>query len=217
MPKKEQAQNTTLGTRKQGMRLRKEAILKAAFCEFTQKGFAMTRMEDIAAKANVSKGSIYNYFASKEVLLEALVQEHIVPVLPHDSEYLGKDTNIRNFIEKTFLKIMKEAQGDAGNLLPLIISEGERFPNIAQMYYNTVVKKLMEKTHKLMAIADARGELKNPAYKQFPQLVVAPFIQNVIWIKLFSNFQTVDFNEMLKIHFDSIFKSPEKGVDKNEK
>ena len=199
-----------VSSREQSKQLRKEAILKAAFSEFTQKGFALTRIDDIAKKAHVSKGSIYNHFDSKEALLEALVKEHILPVLPTDSALFDKGTNTKDFIRKTFLGIMREAQSDAGNLLHLIISEGERFPKVAEIYYRTVVANALARVGKLLEIAAARGELKDPAYLAFPQLIAAPLIQSIIWNKLFSNFHPVNFEKMLEVYLNNIFKTSEK-------
>ncbi len=52
---------------------RKKQILEAASDEFAKKGFAKTRMDDIAAKAGLSKGTLYLYFKSKDAIITSLL------------------------------------------------------------------------------------------------------------------------------------------------
>src|SRR5215510_8388496 len=60
---------------------RPQEILEAALSVFAEKGFAAARMDDIAVRARVSKGTIYLYFESKEAVFRALVREMLVPRL----------------------------------------------------------------------------------------------------------------------------------------
>src|SRR5437868_196682 len=60
---------------------RRQAIIDAALVEFSAKGFAAARLEDIAAQAGVGKGTIYLYFADKEQLFQELIRTSIVPIL----------------------------------------------------------------------------------------------------------------------------------------
>src|SRR3954462_9440261 len=66
-------------------RRRKEArpgeILDAALDCFAERGFAATRLEDVAARAGVTKGTAYLYYASKEDLFKAVVRGYLVPVI----------------------------------------------------------------------------------------------------------------------------------------
>lgn len=208
---------TKKNTRQKQGELRKKAILEAAFEHFTQKGFALTRMEDIAAQAEVSKGSIYNYFTSKEALLEALVKEHVVSMLPEKIPATTSPANIVDFTRTALTRVVKQAaDGDAGKLLHLIISEGERFPKIAEMYYKTVVLVALEKITTMLKIADKHGLLVNPDLVKFPQLMATPILQAMIWSKLFAKLQPIDFEAMLKVYLNTIFIVPKQEVVKNE-
>ena len=60
---------------------RQEAILKAALEVFSENGFAATRLEDIANRAGVAKGTLYLYFSDKEALFESMLQGVAAPVL----------------------------------------------------------------------------------------------------------------------------------------
>src|SRR5947207_12072417 len=60
---------------------RPQELLAAALDLFVERGFAVTRLEDVAKRAGVSKGTLYLYFANKEELFKAVVRENILPVL----------------------------------------------------------------------------------------------------------------------------------------
>ena len=68
-------------TRRRRKEARPQELTAAALALFTEKGFAATRLEDIAARAGVSKGTLYLYFDSKEALFEAVIRESIVPAM----------------------------------------------------------------------------------------------------------------------------------------
>ena len=59
---------------------RPDEVLDAALALFVERGFAATRVEDIAARAGLSKGAVYLYFPSKEAILEGLVKRAVVPI-----------------------------------------------------------------------------------------------------------------------------------------
>jgi AcrR family transcriptional regulator len=67
--------------RKRRKEARPAELLAAALTQFVDKGYAATRLEDVARLAGVSKGTLYLYFANKEALFKAVVQDGIVPVL----------------------------------------------------------------------------------------------------------------------------------------
>ena len=196
----------SISLRKQQAADRKQAILAAAFDEFTKHGFAMAKMDNIAYHANVSKGSIYNYFSSKEALLEGLVQEYILPNIPSDLPCAEDNVDIVKYIQTALLHIMDNVcHGNAGKLLHLIISEGERFPQIAHMYYSKVVAVGTNTITILLRQADHKGLLKNRELLEFPQLLLVPILQSMLWSRLFGNFTTIDYTKMLKVYLSSIF------------
>lgn len=202
-------------SRQQQVKLRKRAILQAAFDEFTQKGFALTRMEDIAKKASISKGSVYNYFASKEILLEELVKVKVLPMLTRENSIQSTTPSVKELAYEKLSYVMNNIlHGEAGLLLNLIIYEGERFPKITQMYYTLVIAKGMKVINRILTTAWQNGELANKDIIDCPQLFVAPIVQNLIWQKLFYSYQPIDFDKMLKIHLDTVFIQPKKGGNK---
>src|SRR5215510_1773437 len=69
------------GARAQKSAARREAILSAALDEFAAQGFAATRLDDVARRAGVAKGTIYLHFRDKEALFQELVRSLLTPVV----------------------------------------------------------------------------------------------------------------------------------------
>lgn len=92
-----------------------------------------------------------------------------------------------------------------GDIVRLIISEGTRFPSLAEFYYREVVAHGVAGLRKLIEYGIARGEIRNAAVAEFPQLVVAPALVAVIWQGLFGKQAPLDAAAMLRVHIDLIF------------
>ena len=92
-----------------------------------------------------------------------------------------------------------------GDIIRLIVSEGPRFPAIADFYFREVVSKGLTGMKALVQLAITRGEIKQRELGDFPQLVVAPAIVAVIWQSLFARHAPLDGLAMFKVHLDLIF------------
>ena len=125
---------------------RKEArpgeLLDAALDLFVEKGFVATRMEEVAARAGVSKGTVFLYFPSKEELLKAVVRENIA------GRFVEWNAELLNFQGSTSeaLKYCMLAWWDrvgatrASGISKLMVSEGRNFPDIAAFYQHEVIE-----------------------------------------------------------------------------
>ena len=185
---------------------KKQLILSAAFKEFTQKGFALTRMSDIAIHAGISKGSIYNYFENKESLFQELITEFVLPVVPQtfNTNKLEKEPKI--YILELLTNISKEiVSGNPGLLLKLVLKEGDRFPKITEIYYNTIISVALTNIETIVKYLNEKNHLRNPDLQKFPQLLIAPILQGFIWENLFSQYKKIDFEKMLSLYLDIIF------------
>src|SRR5437868_15475989 len=67
---------------------RPQELLAAALDLFVERGYAATRLDDVAAQAGVSKGTLYLYFTNKEELFKAVVRENVLPVLDAAQEII---------------------------------------------------------------------------------------------------------------------------------
>ncbi|MGC1694299.1 MAG: helix-turn-helix domain-containing protein [Pseudolabrys sp.] len=185
---------------------RREAILEAALDEFSARGFAAARLEDVAKRAGVAKGTIYLYFRDKESLFQELVRAMLTPLVGTIEALGAADVPIgalADSIVELFVREIYETRRK--DVIRLMISEGRRFPKLAEFYYREVLSHVIAALRALLARAAARGEVP-AALTDFPQIVVAPGLVAVIWSGLFERFEPLDVRKMMKTHVDLLFR-----------
>ena len=185
---------------------RRAAIVEAALDEFIARGFTATRLDDVAKRAGVAKGTIYLHFKDKESMFEELISTAIVPLIGRLVPPPSMNGSVRDALEgfaKAF--IQEVATTRRGDIVRLIVAEGPRFPAIADFYYREVISRGLAGMRAMIELAIARGEIKQPELVRFPQIVVAPAIVAVIWKSLFERHSPLDAIEMLRVHLDLIF------------
>jgi AcrR family transcriptional regulator len=185
---------------------RRQAIVDAALDEFIARGFTATRLDDVAKRAGVAKGTIYLHFKDKEALFEELIRTAIVPVVDRLTTPPPLTGSVRDALEgfaRTF--IQEVAATRRGDIIRLIIAEGPRFPAIADFYYREVISRGLAAMRALIQIGIGRGEISQKQLERFPQIVVAPAIVAIVWKSLFERHAPLDANEMLRVHLDLIF------------
>ena len=185
---------------------RRAAIVDAAMEEFIARGFAATRLDDIAKRAGVAKGTIYLHFKDKELMFEELVRTVIVPVVARLNALPPLTGSVRDLIEAFASNFLKEVIGTRrGDLVRLIVAEGPRFPSVADFYYREVVSRGMAGMRALIELAIARGEIREKNLARYPQILIAPAMIAVIWQSLFARHAPLDAQDMLRVHLDLIF------------
>lgn len=187
---------------------RRAAIVAAGLDEFTAKGFAATRLDDVAKRAGVAKGTIYLHFKDKEALFQELVRTALGPLITRVSNPpVGPEAgSARAAIETLADTFIREVVGTKrGDIPRLIISEGTRFPELADFYYREVIAHGIAGMRKLIEYGIARGEIRHSGLAEFPQLLAAPLLVAVIWQGLFGKHAPLDAAAMLRIHLDVIF------------
>ena len=140
---------------------RRAAILKAALDEFCEKGFAATRVEDVAARAGVAKGTIYLNFKDKQALFEELTRSTLgAHIARLEAVRLESGQRMRDTVEAIFLPMIEAARaGRLGELMRLMIAESGRFPHLAEFYYREVLARAMSAIRRLAREAIREGEL----------------------------------------------------------
>jgi AcrR family transcriptional regulator len=185
---------------------RRAAIVQAAMDEFIARGFAATRLDDIAKRAGVAKGTIYLHFKDKESMFEELIRTAIVPLVGRMTGPPPASGSIRDMIESTAMTFIREiVSTPRADIVRLIIAEGPRFPAIADFYYREVISRGLSGMRALIELAIARGEIRQPELARFPQVIIAPAIVAVIWKSLFERHSPLDAAEMFRVHLDLIF------------
>jgi AcrR family transcriptional regulator len=197
---------TTHRSRAQPPGERRGAILAAALDEFAARGFAATRLDDVARRAGVAKGTIYLYFRDKESLFQELIRSMLSPVVGTIAAAPMADLPVRAVAEVLIDTFVREVIGTRRkDVIRLIIAEGPRFPKLAEFYYHEVIERVVPVVRSLMERAVARGELPNDALARFPQLLVAPGLMAIVWSGLFGRFAPLDVRELMRAHLDLVF------------
>jgi AcrR family transcriptional regulator len=182
---------------------RRDDILAAALDEFSARGFAATRLDDVAARAGVAKGTIYLYFDDKESLFQELVRALVVPLVGSIAAAPLSDMPIRAVLDMIVEVFVKEIFGTRRkDVLRLIITEGPRFPKLAEFYYREVIARVLPVVRARLALAVERGELAHDALARFPQLLVAPALMALVWSGLFDRFEPLDVRGLMRAHLD---------------
>ena len=185
---------------------RREAILSAALEEFSARGFATARLEDVARRAGVAKGTIYLHFRDKETLFQELVRAELSPVVAALEAAPVGDLPLRVVAERLVTIFAREIfSTHRKDVIRLVLTEGPRFPAIAEFYYREVVERVMTVIRGLAERAVARGELPNDALVRFPQLLGAPGIVAIIWSGLFDRWARIDVEAFMHAYLDLVF------------
>jgi len=185
---------------------RRQAILDAALKEFTAEGFTAARLDDVARRAGIAKGTIYLYFRDKEALFQDLIRSEMGPVVGTLEFALGLDLPAREAAEQAIELFVREIYlTERKDIIRLVISEGPRFPHLAAFYYREVVSRGIAAVRSLLTRALERGELRNDAVIRFPQLLVAPGIVAIIWGSLFEPHDPLDVRALMRAHLDLLF------------
>jgi AcrR family transcriptional regulator len=184
---------------------RRDAILDAALDEFSARGFAATRLDDVAKRADVAKGTIYLHFKDKESLFQELIRSKMAPIVGTLEATFAADLPLRMVIDKAIDVFVREVYGShRKHLIRLIISEGPRFPALAEFYYREVLSRILKSVRGLLRRALERGELADDTLIRFPQLIGAPGIIAIIWSGLFDRFEPLDVRAMMRSHFERL-------------
>jgi AcrR family transcriptional regulator len=179
---------------------------------FAARGYEAARLEDVAARAGVAKGTLYLYFKDKQALFAALVRGAVSPILARmDEAAAAPGLSAAAALEQFFAMFQKEVLGTRRKLLlRLIISEGPRFPALAAFYYREVVSRGLAAIRAVADRAVRSGEFSGDAAVRFPQLVMAPLLMAVIWDGLFARTDPLDVAGLLRAHRELLAGRPER-------
>ncbi len=180
---------------------RQEAILKAALDVFSEHGFAAARLDDVAQRAGVAKGTLYLYFPDKETLFERMLQSVAAPALALLAKLAEAETvqpaaaisAILTFFETEVIGTPRE------KVISLIISEGARFPRLAKFYYEEVIAKGLTAV-RTIATRETHNNFNAEALSRFPQLIIAPLLMSIVWRSTFQQFEPLDVSALIAAH-----------------
>ena len=184
---------------------RPSELVAAALDLFVERGFAATRLDDVAARAGVSKGTLYLYFESKEALFKAVIEEAIVPLLASAEDVIANDQGTSIDLLRRLLNGWWEQIGATrlAGVPKLIIAEARNFPAVAQYYHDAVIVRGRALQRTLQQRGIERGEFRPLDLETAIDVIYAPLMMLVVWrSSLCFCAKETDPASYLKTHFD---------------
>lgn len=158
-------------------------IIEAGFAEFMEHGFTAARLDSVAKRAGVAKGTIYLYYDSKEALFEAAVKSRITPIIQQAgqlaADHQGSVRELLGIVLDTVYAMCHQPHLTA--IVRIIISEGPRFPQILEMYHRDVLGLWRGLLDSIIERGIASGEIEESALTEVPMLVMAPAVMGTLW------------------------------------
>lgn len=200
-------------TRSRRKQARPGELLAAALALFVEKGYAGTRVEEVAARAGVSKGTLFLYFPSKEALFKAVVHEnagrHLAGAMREVAGYAGSSAELLpEFIRRWWTQY---GGTPAAGLTKLIMSEAANFPDLARYYQDEVVRPAQELVRRIVQRGIERREFRPVDPALATHLILAPLVQIVIWRHSLAPCnpagQPPDPVALLEMHADMVLRS----------
>lgn len=166
---------------------RPQEITDAALAAFAEKGYAATRVDEVAARAGVSKGLVYLYFKTKEEMFKAVVRSFVVPKIDALVGVIDRsDMSSEDFLRGPFLDFVKTLpHSPVSVVIRLMIAEGHKYPDLRQFYRDNVVSRGLGAITVLLDRGIESGEFRRSPVTELPQLFIMPVVFSVIYRLLF--------------------------------
>lgn len=179
---KSPASSATSSARQRRKEARPQELLEAALGLFVEKGFAATRSEEVAAKAGVSKGTLYLYYPSKEELFKAVVREALGTKIAEGVSELGKHQGSMAELLTWMLWSWWERMGltPAGGIHKIMMSEARNFPELAAFYNEEVIEPSCELLAEVVRRGIASGEFREVDPDAAVMVLIGPVLHLVL-------------------------------------
>ncbi len=182
---------------------RPHEIVEAAFETFAEKGFAATRVNDVARRAGVSKGLLYLYYKTKEDLFKAVIRNVVAKRIDKLIETVETtELSSEAFFRGPMLDFMKQIPGSpAAVVIRLLLTEGARHPDLMDYYWEQVANRGLQTIRGFVERGVAAGEFRETAVNDMPHLFVSPLILSVVFNLLFVR-RSLDTDRLMETHMD---------------
>jgi AcrR family transcriptional regulator len=185
-------------------------ILYAALSVFAEKGYAGTRMDEIAKRAGVTKGTIYLYFENKDAVFKTLVRDSIGATLAGVTANVGGFQGSAKDLLRFALNAMAHllTTSDRVVLPKIIIAESGNFPELARFYREEIIDRGMALLSSLIERGIAQGEFRRVPVQHAVRLCIAPVLLGAIWRVTFGQFdpEPYDYRGLIDTHLDVLFR-----------
>lgn len=191
---------------------RKEArpaeLMAAALDLFVERGYAATRLDDVAARAGVSKGTLYLYFSSKEELFKAVIRSGIIPLIERGERLLEEHTGSSSGLLREIVFGWWASVGNSklGGIPKLMFSECRNFPEIGKFYYEEVISRSYRLMQGVFEAGMRSGEFRAMDANYATRLILAPIVFLLLWRYSFDfcDSKHIDAEKYLDQHLDTV-------------
>jgi AcrR family transcriptional regulator len=194
---------------------RPQEILEAAFEEFAAHGYAATRLEDVAERGGIAKGTIYLYFKDKEGLFRAVVRSLIHPALETLAGFVGAFSGsaeelLRELLSRHYAQVVRRKRARA--ILRLLIAESSKFPQLSDIFHREIIAPGVTALRLVLEKGAASGEFRKTKVNDFPQILVAPGVLAALWMLILGEQHRLNLNAYMSAHMEFVFNALRKNT-----
>lgn len=183
-------------------------LATAALELFVERGFSATRLDDVAKRAGVSKGTLYLYFDSKDDLFKAVIREGIVSRIAEAEERLRNYQGSTAALLRDLVHEWWEQIGSTklGGITKLMMAEAGNFPELAKFYHDEVVVRGTALFAAAIQRGISAGEFREVPLEFAPRIACAPVLMLILWRNSFDLGETLqmDAGAYLDAHTDML-------------
>jgi AcrR family transcriptional regulator len=183
-------------------------IVAAALSVFAEKGFAGARIEEIARRAGVSKGTLYLYFETKEDMFRAVVREVVVPnVETMRAAFLTLDLPFAQVLRMLLERFaMLATTVPIGAVAKMVVGESRNFPELAKVWHDDVILKAVGLIAGMIERAQAKGEVRPGDPRAHAFSIMGPMLIGVLWRETFTPIggATLDLPAIARQHAETV-------------
>ena len=201
------------GKRELQKEARRSAIIDAALEEFTSQGFTATKLDDVAVRAGIGKGTIYLYFDSKESLFEEVVRRTLFPGRDQARSFVeGFEGSAAELLTIHFGHMHQFMQADKlPPMIAMVMGEAMRFPQLSQFFYEEIIQPSHRLVQSIIRKGIASGEFREDADDVFVQILMAPVMHGSIWNRQFQAVAPIDPEQYSRSHINFILRALRKS------
>ncbi|MDX1667789.1 MAG: TetR/AcrR family transcriptional regulator [Limnobacter sp.] len=163
---------------------RPQELLQAALHVFGSKGFAAARLDDVAKRAGVSKGTVYLYYSNKEELLKEVVRQNVSPIVDSvkDAQSLCDQAHSADLITDAINQWWtRYGSTDLNAITKLILSEATSFPELGRFFYEEVIHPWWDYLESILQRGIDRGEFPPLDTEYTAKVLCSPLVTLGIW------------------------------------
>jgi AcrR family transcriptional regulator len=197
------------GKRELQKEARRIAIIDAALAEFTAQGFTATKLDDVAERAGIGKGTIYLYFDSKEILFEEVVRRNLLGGGEIIEKFISSfEGDTAELLAQHFRNMYLFTQNEKiPPLIAMVMGEAIRFPALSRFFYDEVIKPSQELMRRIIRRGVERGEFRADAEEIFVQILIAPVLLGAVSKLQFGAFAPIDMADYSEKHIAFILRA----------